>query len=47
MIHDMYLLEVKKPEEVLKPWDYYKVLNKYSGEQSFATVAVSKCYLLK
>ena len=31
MIHDMYLLEVKKPEEVLKPWDYYKVLNKYSG----------------
>ena len=28
MIHDMYLLEVKKPEEVLKPWDYYKVLNK-------------------
>ena len=47
MIHDMYLLEVKKPEEVLKPWDYYKVLNKYSGEQSFATVAESKCYLLK
>jgi hypothetical protein len=28
MIHDMYLFEVKKPEEVTKPWDYYKVVKK-------------------
>lgn len=47
MVHDMYLFEVKKPEEVTKPWDYYKVLNKFSGEQSFVTLADSKCPLVK
>jgi hypothetical protein len=25
MVHDMYLVEVKKPEESHYPWDYYKI----------------------
>ncbi|SMC75766.1 ABC transporter substrate-binding protein [Polynucleobacter kasalickyi] len=47
MVHDMYLFETKKAEEVTKPWDYYKVVNKISGEQAFNTLAESKCPLVK
>ena len=27
VIHDMYLVEVKKPSESIKPYDYYKVVS--------------------
>ena len=47
MIHDMYLFEVKKAEEVTKPWDYYRVVKKLPGEQAFNTLAESKCALIK
>ena len=47
MIHDMYLFEVKKAEEVTKPWDYYRVVKKLPGEQAFNTLAESKCPLVK
>jgi branched-chain amino acid transport system substrate-binding protein len=47
MVHDMYLFETKKAEEVTKPWDYYKVVNKVPGEQAFNTLAESKCSLVK
>ncbi len=47
MIHDMYLFEVKKPEEVTKPWDYYRVVKKLSGAESFNTLAESKCAFIK
>lgn len=47
MVHDMYLFETKKAEEVTKPWDYYKVVNKVPGEKAFNTLAESKCPLVK
>ena len=47
MIHDMYLYEVKSPKESSVPWDYYKLIAKVPGEQAFATLAESKCSLLK
>ncbi|APR97392.1 ABC transporter permease [Pandoraea thiooxydans] len=47
MIHDMYLMQVKAPDESKKPWDYYKVVATIPGEQAFTTVAESKCPLLK
>ena len=46
-VHDMYLLEVKKPAESTKPWDYFKVVKKIPGEQIFTTKAESKCTLWK
>lgn len=46
-VHDMYLLEVKKPSESTKPWDYFKVVKKIPGEQVFTTKAESKCALWK
>jgi branched-chain amino acid transport system substrate-binding protein len=47
MVHDMYLFETKKAEEVTKPWDYYKVINKVPGDKAFNTLAESKCSLVK
>jgi hypothetical protein len=35
MVHDMYLVEVKKPEELHYPWDYYKILKIIPGEEAF------------
>jgi len=46
-VHDMYLMEVKKPSESTKPWDYYKLVKKLPGEQVFTTKAESKCPLWK
>lgn len=47
MIHDMYLMQVKKPEESKYPWDYLKVVQTIPGEQAFTTKAETKCSLWK
>ncbi|MBF5006708.1 ABC transporter substrate-binding protein [Diaphorobacter caeni] len=47
MVHDMYLVEVKKPEESQYPWDYYKVLKTIPGDQAFKPLAKSTCKLVK
>ncbi len=35
MVHDLYLMQVKKPEESKQSWDYYQVLTIIPGEQAF------------
>lgn len=47
MIHDMYLMEVKKPSESKEPWDYYKITATIPGDQAFGTKAESRCKLWK
>ena len=38
MIHNMYIVQVKSPQESRYPWDYYRVLNVMSGEEAFGPV---------
>ncbi|MDE2579647.1 MAG: ABC transporter substrate-binding protein [Hyphomicrobiales bacterium] len=47
MEHDMYVMQVKTPEESKGPWDYYKVLQTMSGEEAFGKLADSTCPLVK
>ncbi|ELX11691.1 extracellular ligand-binding receptor domain-containing protein [Janthinobacterium sp. HH01] len=47
MVHDMYLMEVKKQSESKYPWDYYKIVATIPGEQAYATKAETKCSLWK
>ena len=47
MIHDMYLMQVKKPGESDIPWDYYTVLDTIPGDQAFIDPAKSGCDLVK
>jgi branched-chain amino acid transport system substrate-binding protein len=35
MVHDLWLVQVKTPEESKYPWDYYKMLATIPGEQAF------------
>jgi branched-chain amino acid transport system substrate-binding protein len=46
MVHDMYLVEVKKPEESRYPWDYYKIVQTIPGEEAFRPLSESGCSLL-
>ena len=46
MVHDMYLVEVKKPEELRYPWDYYKILQTIPGEEAFRPISDSECPLV-
>ncbi len=38
MVHDMYVMQVKSPQESKYPWDYYKVLRIMKGEEAFGPV---------
>ena len=35
MVHDMYVMQVKSPQESKYPWDYYKVVKTMGGEEAF------------
>ncbi|MDP2822416.1 MAG: ABC transporter substrate-binding protein [Sulfuritalea sp.] len=47
MVHDMYLVEVKKPGESTEPWDYYHVKQVIPGDEAFQPMALSRCPLVK
>jgi len=43
MVHDMYLMQIKSPEESNYPWDYYHVREIIPGERAFAPLSASRC----
>jgi branched-chain amino acid transport system substrate-binding protein len=47
MVHDMYLLQVKKPGESSAPWDYYHVRATIPAAEAFQPLAASRCPLIK
>jgi branched-chain amino acid transport system substrate-binding protein len=47
MMHDMYLVEVKRPDESKAKWDYYKVLRQIPAEEAAQPLSESKCSLVK
>jgi len=47
MVHDMYLYEVKKPEESKEKWDYYKLVATIPADQAFLPLSESRCPLVK
>lgn len=47
MVHDMLLLQVKKPEESKYPWDYYKVVSTIKGDDAFQPLSKSLCAAIK
>jgi branched-chain amino acid transport system substrate-binding protein len=46
MVHDMYLVEVKKPSESHYAWDYYKILKTIPGEEAFRPMSEGGCPLV-
>jgi branched-chain amino acid transport system substrate-binding protein len=47
MVHDMYLMQVKKPSESKYPWDYFTVKATIPAEEAFLPLAKSQCSLVK
>jgi branched-chain amino acid transport system substrate-binding protein len=47
VVRDMYLLEVKSPEESKEPWDYYKVLARTPGDEAYRPMSEGGCPLVK
>ena len=47
MVHDMYFVRVKTPEESTGPWDYYKILSTIPSDQAFRPLDESGCPLVK
>jgi branched-chain amino acid transport system substrate-binding protein len=43
MVHDMYLVQVKSPEESKYPWDYYKILRTIPGDEAFRPLDKGGC----
>ncbi|MFC6488231.1 ABC transporter substrate-binding protein [Nitratireductor sp. GCM10026969] len=46
-IHDLYLLQVKSPEESEGPWDYYNVVRTIPADQAFRPMEEGGCELVQ
>ncbi len=47
MVHEMYLVQVKKPAESKYPWDYYHIKATIPAEEAFQPLSKSTCPLVK
>ena len=47
MVHDMYLVQVKKQAESKYPWDYYTIKATIPAAEAFQPLALSRCPLIK
>lgn len=47
MVHDMYLMQVKKPADSKYPWDYYHVRQTIPAAEAFQPLSQSRCPLVK
>ena len=47
MVHDMYLFQVKTPEESKGEWDLYKLVATVPGDEAFQPLSQSRCPLIK
>jgi branched-chain amino acid transport system substrate-binding protein len=47
VLRDMYLLEVKKPEESKGPWDYLKITQTVPGDKAFRPLDKGGCHLVE
>ena len=47
MVHDMYLAEVKRPEDSKYPWDYVRIVATIAASEAFQPLASSTCAMVK
>ncbi|WP_323011690.1 ABC transporter substrate-binding protein [Castellaniella sp.] len=46
-MHDMYLAQVKRPDQSKAPWDYYNIVRDLPAEAVYGAESTSTCPLLK
>ncbi len=47
MVHDMFLAQVKTPEESTERWDYYNIVRTIPGDQAFRSLEDGTCEAAK
>ncbi len=47
MVHEMFLVQAKKPSEARDPWDLTKLLQTIPGSEAFRPIEKSECPLVK
>lgn len=47
MVHDLYLVKVKRPADIKNTWDYYDVKETIPGDEAFQPLATSRCKMVK
>ncbi|WP_447556287.1 ABC transporter substrate-binding protein [Vreelandella sp. EE22] len=47
MVHDMYLAQVKTPEESTSEWDLYEILSTIPAEEAYRPLSESQCSLVQ
>jgi len=47
MVHDMYLMEVKKPAESKGEWDLLKIVKTVPADEAFMPLSESTCSQVK
>lgn len=47
LVRDMYLLQVKTPEESKEPWDIFKIVARVPGDEAFRPISEGQCRLVK
>lgn len=47
LTHEMYLFQVKKPQESKYPWDYYHLRETIPADRAFQPLSASRCPLVK
>ncbi|MNG30350.1 hypothetical protein D3C84_1159540 [compost metagenome] len=47
MVHDMYLAQVKTPQESKSDWDLFKILGTIPADEAYLPLSQSKCKLVK
>lgn len=47
LVHDFYTVEVKRPNESTRPWDYYRLTGHIDGAQAMQPLSETRCPFLK
>lgn len=47
LVKDLYLVQVKKPAESKRAWDFFKIISTIPSDQAYAQIQKSRCPLLK
>jgi len=45
-IHNMYLFQVKTPDQSKGPWDYYNLVETIPAQEAFRPMAEGRCPLV-
>jgi branched-chain amino acid transport system substrate-binding protein len=46
MVHDLYLVQVKAPDQIKEKWDYYTIKETVPGDEAFQPLSESRCRLV-